>query len=103
MKPTNVVYEDDGYEYSMVFDWKGRRIRLWRAMKPQFIEAGYIFIGGEHADLVPPVKYTNPAWGVTTPVLMEGLADDQDLIAAWEAFAKAVDDGTIQANLGGQT
>lgn len=101
MKPTNIVYAEDSYgEPTMTFDWKGERITLYSWQKPQFLEQGAIFLGYEWRELVPPVNYSNPAWGWDTPALVEGLAYDGDLVAAFNAFAALVNDGTISQHYG---
>jgi hypothetical protein len=102
-KPTNIVWEKDEIDFPyMTLTWKGVRFRLYADQKPQFIEQGLLMLPSEAKELVPPRKYASVAWEYFPSDPIEGLADDDDLFAAWMVFRKAAERGDYAEHLGPQ-
>jgi hypothetical protein len=77
----------DGYPCLEV-EIEGRPCRLIHEAKQPFVDAGLVHVGGDFADICPPVTI-RPYGG--EPQTFEGFSADPRLFALWRRFAVAED------------
>lgn len=72
----------------------GRTATLVPETKPAIHAAGLVFLGGEFAELVPPITLRPPDGG---PTVLRGFAADPRLFRLHDAFGRACGDGSFRA------